>query len=138
MAINNTNLEQVGSIFTNKTPKFRGIYVNESLSLEKQLAHIDNKISRSIHVINQVKHFFPYTSTKTLYASLIHPYLSYGILAWGNAKASLLYKKQQLLHKSAIRIIYNLWYKRDIESILYITFIYYFYIILKLNDFHEI
>ena len=59
--------------------------MHTSLSWENQLAHINNKIPRSLYAINQVKPFLSYPSLKTLYAALIHPQLSYGILAWGNA-----------------------------------------------------
>jgi len=59
MAVNNTNLEQVGSTFTNKTTKFLGIYLDESLSWECQLAHINNTVSRLLYTINKVKHVLP-------------------------------------------------------------------------------
>ena len=41
-------------------------------------------------VINQVKHLLPYDSMKTLYFSLVHPHILYGILAWGNANMATL------------------------------------------------
>ena len=130
VSINNINLEQVGSPFTNKTTKFLGIYVDESLSWKYQLAHINNKISRSLYAINQVKHILPYTSLKTLYATLIHPYLSYGILAWGNANAATLHKTN-MLQKRAIRTIHNSWYKSHTDPLFKCSQI------LKLNDLHE-
>ena len=128
--INDTTLQQVGSMFTNKTTKFLGIYVDESLSWKYQLKHINNKISRSLYGIKQVKHFLPYTSLKTLYSALIHPYLSYGILAWGNANASVLHKTI-ILQKRAIRTIHNSWYKSHTEPLFKRSQI------LKLNDLHE-
>ena len=56
------------------------------------MAHVNSKISRAMFSINQVKHFLPYDSMKTLYFSLVHPHILYGILAWGNAKAATLQK----------------------------------------------
>jgi len=64
-----------------------------------------------------VKPFFPYFSLKTLYAALIHPYLSYGILAWGNVNASLLYKTK-LLQKGAILTIHSSWFKSHTDPLL--------------------
>lgn len=128
--INDTTLQQVGSMFINKTTKFLGIYVDESLSWKYQLMHINNKISRSLYGIKQVKHFLPYASLKTLYSALIHPYLSYGILAWGNANASVLHKTI-ILQKRAIRTIHNSWYKSHTEPLFKRSQI------LKLNDLHE-
>ena len=43
--------------------------------------------------MKQVKHFLPYDSLRTIYYALIHPHLSHGILAWGNAKDSIIKKK---------------------------------------------
>ena len=68
VSINNVNLEQVGSTFTNKTTKFLGIHVDESLSWKYQLTRINNNISKSLHAMNQMKHCLPYTSLKTLHA----------------------------------------------------------------------
>ncbi len=59
--------------------------------------------------IKQVKHFLPKDSLKTLYLALIQPYISYGILIWGNANSSIL-KKNVSLQKRAIRIINNAGY----------------------------
>ena len=58
VSMNNSNLEQVGSTFTNKSTKFLGIYVDKLLPWKYQLTHINNKISRSLYSINQVKHVF--------------------------------------------------------------------------------
>ena len=40
------------------------------------------------HVFNCL----PFHCMKTLYYSIIHPHISYGLLAWGNAKQSVLNK----------------------------------------------
>ena len=43
---------------------------------------------------------------RILYFSLVHPHLTYGILAWGNATLTTL-KKTETLQKRAIRAINN-------------------------------
>jgi len=53
-----------------------------------------------------VKHVLPYETLRTLYLALIHPHISYGILAWGNANASIL-NPIKLLQKRAIRLVHN-------------------------------
>jgi len=48
----------------------------------------------------------PLNCLQTLYYSLIHSHLSYGILIWGNANKSIL-KQTTILQKRAIRTIHN-------------------------------
>ena len=68
---------------------------------------------------------------KTLYHSLVHPFISYGILAWGNARPSIL-RKTFLLQKRAIRIVNNAAYNNSHteplfkkSEVLSVTFLYY-------------
>ena len=100
LKIDNMILSKVSSC------KFLGITLDESLSWRKQLSSINSKISKALFVIKQVKFSLPIESLHTLYFSLLHPHLTYGILAWGNAKNNLL-KKTQTIQKRAMRTIYN-------------------------------
>jgi hypothetical protein len=47
---------------------------------------INTKIARSLFII---KHFLPYESLRTLYSTLIHPYLSYGSIVWSSARSDV-------------------------------------------------
>ena len=80
--------------------------IDESLSWNKHILNINSKLSRALFVIKQVKFYLPKDSLHTLYYSLLHPHITYGILAWGNAKASLL-RKTQILQKRSFRTIHN-------------------------------
>ena len=53
---------------------------------------------------------------KTLYYSLIHSHLSYGILVWGNATQSAL-RQTTLLQKRAIRLINNAKYNSHTDPL---------------------
>ena len=86
--------------------KFLGMTIDESLSWNKHILNINSKLSRALVVIKQVKLYLPKDSLHTLYYSLLHPHITYGILAWGNEKASLL-RKTQILQKRSLRIIHN-------------------------------
>jgi hypothetical protein len=71
--------------------------------------------------MKQVKFSLPKESLRTLYFSLIHPHLTYGILAWGNAKTKLLHKTD-ILQKRALRTIHNILKLSDLyqqESMLF-------------------
>ena len=65
---------------------------------------IGKRISRALFSLKQVKHVLPLDSLRNLYFALIHPHLSYGNLAWGNADKNVI-RKLTLLQKRAIRTI---------------------------------
>ena len=44
-----------------------------------------NKLSSGIYAINSLKNTKPTIQLKSLYYTLIHPYLTYGVLLWGDA-----------------------------------------------------
>ena len=67
--------------------KFLGIAIDESLSWKRHVSSINSKISRTLFAIKQLKFTLPKESLLTLYFSLLHPYITCGILAWGNAIA---------------------------------------------------
>ena len=60
--------------------------------------------------MNKRKHYIPYRIIHILYCTLILPYLSYGILIWGNTCKSYLDKLVKL-QKWAIRTISNSHYR---------------------------
>ena len=88
--------------------KFLGTTIDESLSWNKHILNINSKLSRALFVIKQVKLYLSKESVHTLYYSLLHPHITYGILAppWGNAKSSLL-RKTQILQKPSLRTFHN-------------------------------
>ena len=83
--INNTCLQRVGKDQLEEGCKFIGVYLDESLSWQKSFNYISNKISKSLFIMRQAKHILDHKSMKTLYytCSLIHPHISYCLLAWG-------------------------------------------------------
>ena len=83
LLINGVPLNQIGNAYGEKSTKFLGIYIDEFLTWNHHLTHINNKISRALFMIRQAKHFLPVASLRTLYFAMIHPHISYGILAWG-------------------------------------------------------
>ena len=67
-------------------------------------------------MIRQVKHFLPISSLRTLYFAMIHPFITYGILAWGHANPSL-QKRTIILQKRAIRTINKASYNSHTEPL---------------------
>jgi len=89
-----------------KSCKFLGITLDENLTFKDHISNINKKISRHLFNIKQIKFTLPKDNLQTLYFALIHPHLTYGILAWGNSKATIL-RKTETLQKRAIRTINN-------------------------------
>ena len=100
LSINNVDLTRVSDC------KFLVITLDESLTWKRHLSRINQKVSNALFTIKQLKFTLPTDSLRTLYYALIHPHLTYGIIAWGNAKSSL-FRKTEIIQKRAIRIIHN-------------------------------
>ena len=74
----------VGNNTSNETSvtKFLGIHFDKKLNFVNHITEMSMKVAKSIGLLNKLNRFLPETILKTLYTSLIHPYLSYGIEAW--------------------------------------------------------
>ena len=95
---NNTILEQ------KKECKFLGVIVDEDISWKGHINHISNKISKTIAILRLLKCTFPKHILKTLYMSLIQPYLNYCNVIWGAADQTII-EPFFLLQKKALIII---------------------------------
>jgi len=94
-----------GSVLTrvNKT-KFLGVIIDENLSFKHHIELISNNISNNVGILHKLKYFIPKSILYCIYCSLIMPYLSYGILVWGNTHKIYLDKLLKL-QKRAVRNI---------------------------------
>ena len=128
--IDSTELTRIGNDCSETSTKFLGMHIDDSLSWKKHIANVNSKMSRAIFAIKQVKKFLPHESLRSLYYALVHPHLSYGILAWGNASSSFT-NKTSLLQKRAVRTIHNAPYNSHTEPLFRSAGI------LKLTDLYE-
>ena len=92
---------------------FLGVFIDEK---KHHITEIESKVSRSIGVINRLKHVVPLEILKTLYCSLVLPYLSYCNIIWGNTFHTNL-DKLVVLQKKVVRIITNHPYRSHTNSI---------------------
>ena len=95
----NVSLEQKDCI------KYLGVIIDENLSWKNHIASVASKISKTIGLISKLRHFLPYRVLINIYQSLINPYLTYGLIAWGNASKTNI-NKILFLPKRALRLIY--------------------------------
>ena len=86
--------------------KFLGIMIDDKLTWSEHISYTKSKLCRSLYAISRSKNFVPVKHLKTLYDSLIHPYVSYGIVLWGSTYSSYL-QKIRICQKKAIHHIYR-------------------------------
>ena len=67
------------TIIQTNCSKFLGIHIDDKLKWNIHIDKIKLYISSSLFAINKIKHFAPKIIMKTLYYSMIFPYLIYGI-----------------------------------------------------------
>jgi len=106
ICINNVDIEFVDKF------DFLGIILDKNLNWSDHILKISHKISKTIAVMNKLKHLLPRYILLTLYKSLVMPHLLYGIHLWGSK-----YKKLEKLQKRAIRIIKGASYNAHTEPI---------------------
>ena len=84
--------------------KFLGVTIDNALNWHDHIMNVKGKINSSIYIINRVKHLLSIKHLTTLYYSLVHPHLQYGITLWGGSHSSYV-NKLITLQKKAIRLV---------------------------------
>ena len=77
--------------------RYLGILIDSNLPWKFHMDYVCQKVSKTIGVIAKLGHFVPRHVLLTLYRSLILPYISYGISAWGHATETHLHKRREPL-----------------------------------------
>ena len=98
--LNGKNIAQVSHT------QFLGVIIDENLTWREQIKTVETKVSKSIGVLYKTKDVLDIQALRTLYQSLVEPYMSYCCEIWGNTYPSRL-RKFSLLQKKDIRIIYR-------------------------------
>ena len=96
--INDQRIDQV------KETVFLGVIIDENLNWKSGISHATNKISKSIGIIYKSSYYLPTKTLRTLYYSLVYPYLFYCNLVWASTyKTNLV--RLVVLQKRVMRII---------------------------------
>ena len=72
--------------------KYLGVLINDNLSWKNHLDCVITKTSMTIGMIAKLRHFVPTSVVINIYNSLISPYLTQGLVAWGNVSKNYLNK----------------------------------------------
>lgn len=110
--------------------KFLGVYLDDKLTWSTHIKVCCSKVAGSIYALNRIKHLISKKYLRTLYFSIIYPYLSYGITLWGSAY-KVHKRKLVVLQKRAIRIITGSRYNDSTQHLFYAQHM------LKLEDLYK-
>ena len=121
LSLNNCLLKQESAT------KYLGVLIDENLNWKSHVSLIESKIKRGVGVISRLRHTVTKRILLNLYYSLIHPYLTYGLVAWGNTYNTTL---QPLLNlqKKVIRLMTFSQFREHSDPLFYELNI------LKIND----
>ena len=78
LLINNNILRQENSI------RYLGIIMDSNLNWKEHVHELCKKISRGIGILSKLRHFVTKKILTQVYYSIIYPYLTFGVLIWGN------------------------------------------------------
>ena len=92
LLINNINIENVAEF------NFLGIQLSQNLKWKTHQNHVSLKPTKTIGILNRLKHELPLPILKTIYNTLFLPHLNYGILLWGSEIESIHNLQKRVLH----------------------------------------
>ena len=98
LRLNQTN------IFESTKIKYLGIILDSRLNWKHHITELCKKLSRAVGLIYKIKNFSTKSVLRSLYFSIFHSHLTYGLPVWGSAAKSYL-NKIAILQKRVIRTI---------------------------------
>ena len=72
------------SVTIKDSVKYLGITIDAKLNFDVHINTLTRKISRSLGVMTKLKQILPRKTLRSLYYTMIHPYLLYSFTIWGN------------------------------------------------------
>ena len=91
--------------------RYLGIIIDNNLSWKHHIDYVAIKMSRTVGLICKLRHFLPRHTLLTFYLSLVAPYLTYGLTAWGQAYKSYLEKLLKLQKRALNRVTVTFLYQ---------------------------
>ena len=95
-----------GEIEKVSTFNFLGIILDENIHWKPHIENVACKLAKYCGVLSKLKNFLPLHILRTLYYSIIHPHLNYGLLVWG-FQCNRIVKLQKRAIRTITRSKYN-------------------------------
>ena len=109
--VNNMLIERQNDV------KFLGVILSNDLKWNKHVDFVVNKITKTIGIISKVRHFLPISTTRTLYLTLVEPYINYCNLVWALPHPTVSLDKIYKIQKRYCRIINFAHYRAHSEPL---------------------
>ena len=100
LSINGLKIKQVDKV------RFLGVIIDEKLTWDVQIKHLEDKLLTTIVLIKRIRKFLPSSQYMNVYQSLFVSHLTYGISCWGGVYHSKLQKLFNI-QKRCIRILFG-------------------------------
>ena len=84
--------------------KYLGVIFDKNLNWKHHIDYVYKKVSRTVSCLAKLRHSVSIEILREVYHALIHSYVRYGIVVWGNASDAAMQPLNTLLNK-AIRIM---------------------------------
>ena len=110
--------------------KFLGLTIDDKLSFKEHSRVVSHKLSKTIGIFCELRHYLTEKQLINLYYSLIYPHLTYCNTIWGGCCTTFI-NDILLLQKKIIRIITQQSYLAHTNPLFYQTGI------LKIHDIHD-
>ena len=65
--------------------KYLGVIFDSHLTWKPHIDRVCNKVSKACGALSKLRHCVDLNTLKNVYYALVHSYLRYGVIAWGNA-----------------------------------------------------
>ena len=105
LEIYNNDLKESVPLEQKTFVKYLGILIDNNLSWKYHIDYISSKVSKGIGMSARLRLLVPFATLLNIYRCLIEPYISYGLIAWGQA-ANIHLNKILILQKRALRLMY--------------------------------
>ena len=86
--------------------KYLGIIIDNTLTFNPHIAHLEVRLSRSVGILSKLKYFLPSPLLSKLYYAFFHSYLLYGLIIWFNTYKTYT-NKITALQTKAVKLISN-------------------------------
>lgn len=110
------SVPNVNSNSSTPAVKFLGIHIDPLLNFKFHIDSISKKLSTALFFLRNAKHFLTFRAMKSLYYSLFHSNVIFGIQVWSSTPQSNL-KDLTLKQKMAVRTIHNAKYNDHTEPL---------------------
>ena len=94
-------------LFESSKIKYLGIIIDNKLNWKGHIAELSKKLSRAVGLIYKIRHMCPTAVLRSLYFSLFHSHLSYGLVLWGTTNQSYIDKIRTLQNRALKAIAFT-------------------------------